>query len=106
MDRFLAPTMIHICCKFGECGLNRSGVIVLTRSYNLEGQGHDLQDEGQGHPYSNIANFGQYNAGDVKREIQHDEYLINTSEMTLKGMHTTCVTDTTYITDTTPDFSS
>ena len=44
------PTMMHIWCEYGQCNLNRSEVIALTRCYNLEGQGHDREDEGQGHP--------------------------------------------------------
>ena len=50
MNRVLAPTMMHIWCEYGECSLNHSGVIALTSSYDFEGQGHDLKDEGQGHP--------------------------------------------------------
>ena len=48
-NRIFAPTMMHTWCKYGECSLNRSWVIVLTRWYDVEGQGHDLKDEGQGH---------------------------------------------------------
>ena len=50
MTRVLACTMMHILFEYGECSLNCAGVIALTRSYDLEGQGHDLKDEGQGHP--------------------------------------------------------
>ena len=50
MNRVLAATMMHILCEYGESSLNGLGVIALTRCYDLEGQGHDLEDEGQGHP--------------------------------------------------------
>ena len=42
--------MVHIWYEYGEFSLNRSQVIVLKRCNDLEGQGHDLEDEGQGHP--------------------------------------------------------
>ena len=51
MNTVLAANMIHILCEYGECSLNCIGVIMLTRRYDLEGQGHALEDEGQGHPY-------------------------------------------------------
>ena len=50
MNWDLAHTMMHTWCEYGECSLNRSGVVRLTRCYDLEGEGHDLEDEGQGHP--------------------------------------------------------
>ena len=50
MNWLLAPTMMHILCEYGECSLNYSGVIALTRCCDLEGQGHHLDDEGQGYP--------------------------------------------------------
>ena len=40
----------HIRCEYGEFSLNHSGVIMLTRCCDLEGQCHDLENEGQGHP--------------------------------------------------------
>ena len=42
MNRFLAHTMMHIWCEYGECSLSGSWIIVLTRCYNLKGRGHDL----------------------------------------------------------------
>ena len=42
MNRVLA-LMIHIWRKYGECGLNHSGVIALRRCYDLEGQGMTLK---------------------------------------------------------------
>ena len=50
MIRVLAHTMMHIWCEYGECNLNRSGVITLTRYNDFEDQGHELEDEGQYHP--------------------------------------------------------
>ncbi len=50
MDRVLASTMMHIWSQFGECCLNRSGVIMITNCYDLAGQGYDLEDEGQCQP--------------------------------------------------------
>ncbi len=35
MNSFLARTMIHIWCEYGECSLNRSGVMTLTSCYDL-----------------------------------------------------------------------
>ena len=50
MNRVLACIMMHIWCEYGKCSLNGSGVIVLLTCDDLEGQGHDLGDEGQSHP--------------------------------------------------------
>ncbi len=47
MTWVLARAMMHIWCEYGECSLNGAGVIALTSSYSLEGQGHDLEDEGR-----------------------------------------------------------
>ena len=51
MNSVLATTMVHILCEYGESSLNCLGLIMLTRCYDLEDQGHDLEDEGQGHSY-------------------------------------------------------
>ena len=48
MNRVLAATMMHILCEYGGSSMNGLGVIAL-RCYDLEGQGHDLVDEGKGH---------------------------------------------------------
>ncbi len=50
MNKILVPTMMYIWCEYGECSLNRSEATTLARSYDLEGQCHDLEDGGQGHP--------------------------------------------------------
>ena len=42
--------MMQILYEYGECSLNHSGVIVLTSCSGHEGQGHGLEDEGQGDP--------------------------------------------------------
>ena len=42
--------MMHIWYDYGDCSWNRPGVMVLTICYDLEGQGHDLEDGHQGHP--------------------------------------------------------
>ncbi len=47
MKIVLAPTMMHTWYEHGECSLNRSGVIALIICHDLEGQGQDLEDEGQ-----------------------------------------------------------
>ncbi len=54
MYRALPPTVMNIWCKCGQCGLNHSGVTTLTRCYDLEGQGRDHEDEGQGHIINSI----------------------------------------------------
>ena len=43
--------MLHTLCEYGECSSNRSGVIALTSCYDLKGHGHDLEDDGHGHPW-------------------------------------------------------
>ena len=48
MNRVLVPTMMHMWCEYGECSLKHFRLITLTRCYDLEGQGHDLEDESQG----------------------------------------------------------
>ena len=50
MNVVVAPTMMQIWCEYGECSSNCSGDIVLTRCNDREGQGHDFEGEGQGHP--------------------------------------------------------
>ena len=49
MDRVLAPSTMHIWHEYGECSLNHSEAITITRCYDFEGQGYDPEDEGQGH---------------------------------------------------------
>ena len=44
INKVLAPTMMHILCEYDEYSLKRSGVIASTRCYDLEGEGHDLED--------------------------------------------------------------
>ena len=39
---------MYIWCEYDECSLSCSGAITLTSCYDLEGQDHELEDQGQG----------------------------------------------------------